>query len=973
MTPDHDPNPKPPAGMPSAGSGPLAWLRRWRGRWNHSLRIRLLSLGLMPLLLLFPLALAVLYVAGGERLDAIANASLRSDVAGSVNYLQVLRRDARVRVGQLARVAGLQALLQRGVDAQTLNRALYAAAEGAGFDYLLVVRPDGTLVGSSTGVDAGRRLPDSYVLRQAGIGVDTAAFERVDAATLDVLSPRFPERARVPVAGGAAGESRFETRGLIISAGAHFPLSADGVDAVLLGGILINGNVALIDHMREFIYPIGGLPDDAEGVTSVHVDGVTVAMSRLRQLGDPPLGSLAPPEALKAVLERGEPWTGRQSFGGVSYRVGYQALLDGEERRVGLVAAGFPDAPLRRVFWLIFGFVGALLALTLLLISLAYLRAGRELTGGLARIGAAMSAVRGGDRSARVGQPLRRDELGQLMLDFDSLLDTIAAQDAAQRAAQQSLADEASRRRALFEHERDGVVILNPDGSIFEANPSFRRMLGHPPEALAGLRITDWMIDFDAPALQRLLGGIDAEGRIFETRHRRRDGSVFDAEVSLSRAEWGGRVFIFALQRDISGRKRTEAELRRHREHLEAMVDERTHALQIAKEAAEAASRAKSTFLANMSHELRTPLNGILGMTELARRLAAEPRQQRYLELVAGSSKHLLAVINDILDISRIEADRLVLQSTVFRLGGLLEEVRNMIESQARDKGLRFSVAIAPELEAFDLRGDALRLRQILLNLLGNAVRFTERGEVALRVDPAGQDERRERLRFEVRDTGVGVAEADQRRLFLPFEQVDGTLTRQHGGTGLGLAISRRLAEAMGGEIGVDSTPGFGSCFWFTAWLERVEGAGATTADDARGSEAALRDRHAGLRVLLVEDEPVNREVAQALLEQAGLAVELAGDGEQAVEMARRHPYALVLMDMQMPRMGGIDATRAIRQLPGWQDTPIIAMTANAFEEDRRRCLEAGMNDHVGKPVDPERLYAVVDGWLSRRGNGTGT
>ena len=962
MPTDREPAP------PAVTTGPPVRTRlaHWRGRWDRSLRLRLLSLGLMPLLLLFPLAIAILLVFGGDRLASIVDANVRSHLAGSANYLEVMRRDAGVRIGQLARAGGLQPLLDGKASAAALNRALFAAAEGAGFDYLMVVRADGTILGSSNGTALGQRMPPVYALRQAGAGVDAAAFERFSADTLGLLSPRFPARARVRLQADAGGDARFETRGLVISAGAHFPLSADGLDAILLGGVLLNGNAALIEHMREFIFPLEGLPEDAEGITSVHVDGVTVAVSRLRD-ADVQAGALAPPEAIAAAIQRGVSWTGEQTFGTTAYHMGYQALVDGDGQRIGMVAAGFPETPWRAAFWLFFGVIGGLLALTLLFVSAVFLRAGGELTARLARVTATMQAVGAGDRLARVGQPLREDELGQLTRHFDSLLDTIEDQDAAQREAQQTLSDEASRRRALFEHERDGVVILNPDGSIFEANPSFARMLGLSPDLLADLRITDWLVDIGPATLERMFRDIDAEGRIFETRQRRSDGSVFDAEVSLSRAEWGGRVFYFALQRDITERKRTEAELRRHRENLEALVNERTQALQIAKEAAEAASRAKSTFLANMSHELRTPLNGILGMTELARRLATEPRQQRYLDLVSGSSRHLLAVINDILDISRIEAERLELHPTVFTLRSLLDETRAMTESQARHKGLRFTQSIAPALEGFSLRGDVLRLRQILLNLLGNAIRFTSQGEVSLRVEPADQAPGRQLLRFEVYDTGVGVALEHQGRLFEPFEQVDASLTREHGGTGLGLAISRRLVEAMGGQIGVMSTPGLGSRFWFTAWLEVVDEAPAVDPVSLGRSEAVLRDRHAGARILLVEDEPVNREVAQALLEQAGLQVVPAVDGQEALDLAQAEVFDLVLMDMQMPRLGGLDATRAIRRLPGWQSIPIIAMTANAFDEDRQRCLDAGMNDHIGKPVDPDRLFNRVAAWLSRR------
>jgi PAS domain S-box-containing protein len=576
-----------------------------------------------------------------------------------------------------------------------------------------------------------------------------------------------------------------------------------------------------------------------------------------------------------------------------------------------------------------------------------------------------MSAVRAGDRAARVGTPVREDEIGQLTRHFDALLDTIAQQDTAQRAAQQAIADEATQRRAVFEHTRDGVAILNPDGSVQEVNPMCAQILGYTVEELGGLRVTDWEANFSADELRGMLEEVGAEGRFFETRHRRKDGSLFDAEVSLSRAEWGGRHFIITVQRDITERKRAEAELRRHRDHLEKMVEERTHALLIAKELAETANRAKSTFLANMSHELRTPLNGIMGMTDLARRLATDPKQQKQLERVGTASRHLLSVINDVLDISRIEADRLELHRTGFRLQVVLQELASVVRPQAVQKGLDFRIEIPPDLAALGLWGDALRLRQILINLTGNAIRFTLEGAVTVKVQSAEERVGDLLVRFEVTDTGIGIAAEDQRRLFTAFEQVDASLTRRHGGTGLGLAISKRLAEAMGGSIGVESHPGAGSTFWFTVRLQKDASAPAGDRQaPALAVEAQLLQMHSGARILLVEDEPLNQEVSKALLEEAGLFVALADDGLQAVEMARQNQYDLVLMDMQMPHMNGLDATRAIRALPGWKDVPILALTANAFDEDRQRCLEAGMNGHIGKPVEPQVIFETLLEWL---------
>ena len=400
-----------------------------------------------------------------------------------------------------------------------------------------------------------------------------------------------------------------------------------------------------------------------------------------------------------------------------------------------------------------------------------------------------------------------------------------------------------------------------------------------------------------------------------------------------------------------------------YRLHLEDTVQERTAQLTAAMAAAEAASVAKSAFLANMSHEIRTPMNAIIGLTHLMQRADPTPGQSERLQKIDVAANHLLSVISDILDISKIEAGKLELEHTDFSLSSLLDDVRALVHYQARAKGLELSID-AGTVPVW-LRGDALRLRQAVFNYISNALKFTSKGTIALRVLLVEESGDELLLRFEVEDTGIGVSSEQVSRIFRAFEQADNSIIRNYGGTGLGLAITRHIAQLMGGDAGVVSTPGEGSTFWFTARLQRGQGEmPAATPEPRERPEDVLRARHRGAHLLLVEDNVVNREVALEILHGAGLAVDIAVDGRDALEKARAWRYDLVLMDMQMPVMDGLEATRAIRRLPGWQALPIVAMSANAFSEDRRACEAAGMSDFVSKPVSPDTLYRVLLKWL---------
>jgi len=513
--------------------------------------------------------------------------------------------------------------------------------------------------------------------------------------------------------------------------------------------------------------------------------------------------------------------------------------------------------------------------------------------------------------------------------------------------------------RTIAENIPGRVVYWTRERVCGYANKHFCDWFGRTREEVVGRTIEDVLgADHLAKRWPRIRAVLAGQTQVFEREELGRDGRVHTTWVHYLPERRDGEVTgFFVLVHDIT-------ELKDAQRQLQVLND----SLAQARDAADAANRAKSEFLANMSHEIRTPMNTVLGLTRLLQREDLSGEQAANVEKISEATKHLLAIINDILDLSKVEAGQLRLERVHFPLGALLDQVRSLISDQAFHKGL----AIEVESEGAPpwLQGDPTRLRQALLNYAANAVKFTERGSIRIRARLLHQHDQQVLVRFEVQDTGSGVDPEQLPRLFSAFEQGDSSTTRRYGGTGLGLAVTRRLAAMMGGESGAESELGKGSTFWFTAMLQ--VGQEQTPASEprvgaSRESEALLRREHAGALILLAEDHPVNCEIAKALLEAAGLRIHVATDGRQAVQMAATTNYDAVLMDVQMPRLDGLDATRAIRQLPGRADTPIVAMTANAYEDDRAQCLDAGMNDFLSKPVEPSHLYTVLLRWLSRR------
>ena len=552
------------------------------------------------------------------------------------------------------------------------------------------------------------------------------------------------------------------------------------------------------------------------------------------------------------------------------------------------------------------------------------------------------------------------------------LEDLVAERTAELHRSNLALAEAERFYRAVADNLPGMLVYWNRDLRCEFANTAYLTWHGKTEAQMRGVLATELYTPEQLERSEALArAALRGEPQYSERVIQRADGSSFHAWVHYLPDLKDGIVRgFFLMVHDISAIKQAEVRLRELNEEL----------LQ-ARDKADAANRAKSVFLANMSHEIRTPMSAIIGLAHLMHSDAIQPAQRERLGKVSDAARHLLNILNDILDLSKIESGKLQLEQIDFDLHALLARASALVADRAHAQGL----ALVLHTEALPrwLRGDPTRLLQALLNLLGNAVKFTERGCVTLQGALLSSGPQGLQLRFEVQDTGIGIAADKLGELFIAFEQADSSTTRRYGGSGLGLVITRQLARLMGGDAGVESELGVGSRFWFSVCLQPAApmGAGAATegaqarplwapgSQTLRGSATqsareALRAHHPGARILLAEDNAVNQEVATELLRSAGLEVDLAETGVEAIAMARNARYDLILMDVQMPELNGLQATRAIRALPGAQATPILAMTANAFGEDRLECLASGMNDHVAKPVDPRGLYETLLRWL---------
>ncbi len=528
----------------------------------------------------------------------------------------------------------------------------------------------------------------------------------------------------------------------------------------------------------------------------------------------------------------------------------------------------------------------------------------------------------------------------------------------------------------LFDHSSNGVavygVVENGQDFIFkDFNKAAEKIDGVSRDDLLGRRLTEAY-----PGVKES-GIFDVFQRVCRTGQPIHYPEAYYKD-DLVQGWRENRVYklpsgeLVALFDDITSQKQVEQELVKHRENLEELIAKRTMELEEAKEEAEGANQAKSQFLANMSHEIRTPMNAIIGMMGLALKTELDQKQGNYITMAYISAKNLTNILNDILDFSKIEAGRLEIETVFIKLPDVIKSVVNLITLKAEETNVHLAIKIDPDVP-MALTGDPLRLNQVLTNLCSNAIKFSKSGDtVSLKICLREERESEAVLHFFVKDTGIGMTPEQQEKLFQPFSQADDSTTREYGGTGLGLIISQRIVQMMGSKIEVESQQGVGSTFHFTICLGKAQDDlhhvdSSVEVDEETVNQALVKLR--GSKILLVEDNEFNQELVQELLVHHQIAVATADNGKEALDLLAQQKFDGVLMDCQMPVLDGYETTRKIREQEKFQDLPVIAMTANAMMGDREKVLSVGMNDHIAKPLNRNKMYVTMAKWISANDN----